>query len=116
MKIFNVFKKNKKTENEFKPIVREMTLIGETNIINNVYVVQQSTKEGIKNYCVSASEEEYMRLLEELKRLNSSDVYLYLKSRFLIEPFLENNFEKVIERCKVNLPKVRLKEYSIFIL
>lgn len=111
-----IFKINSNTDNEYEPIVREMTLIGEINKVNSVYAVQQSTREGVKNYCISATKEDYRKILYELKHLKSIDVYLYLKSRLLIEPFIENDLEKVLEICKIKLPETIIREYSIFML
>lgn len=112
MWLSNIFKKQ--IVNKYDPIVREMTLIGETNLINSVYVVQQSTREGINNYCVSVAKEDYRMIVYELNHLKSTDVYLYLKSRLLLEPFVENDLNKVMEICKIKLPQVNIGQYSIF--
>jgi len=109
-----VNKLNKIFNSEEEPIVRELTFMGATKDINNVYDVQQTTSDGIKNYFISATEDESMKISYYLSALNSKDVYLYLKSRLLVEPFIEDDLEKVLEICKVKLPKISVREYSIF--
>lgn len=99
-----------------EPVVREMTLIGKMDTINNIYIVQQSTLEGVKNYCICAHTEVYTKIIYELRRLNNKDIYSYLKNRLLIEPFIEDDLEKVLEICRLKLPKSNIREYSIFML
>lgn len=116
MRLSNILKRFKTKECDFKPIVREMTYIGETKLNSGIFVIQQSTIQGVKNFCISVAIDKRMMIFDELRRLKSSDVYLYLKSGLLIEPFIEDDFEKVLEVCRMKLPDAIINEYSIFML
>lgn len=94
--------------------VREITYIGFIKPSDNVYVVQQSTRNGIKNYCISASQGERMRLYNELSTLQGADVYKYLHGKLLIEPILEDDFKTVLKLIKTKLPSVNIEEFSPF--
>lgn len=111
-----IFKSNDNKSEAHEAIVREMTFIGERHAIEGIYVVQESTSEGIKNYCISATKEDREKIWYQLLHLKNTSVYFYLQSRLLIEPFIENDFEKVMGICKMKLPGINAIEFSTFML
>ena len=111
-----IFKSGGNKNKNHTPIVRELTFIGELNFITCVYVVQQQTSDGIKNYCISAMKEDFSKIFNQLSKLKHTDVYLYLQSRLLIEPFIENDLKVVLQVCRTKLPQIKVREYSDFML
>lgn len=92
----------------------ELTYIGEL-YNRSIYIFQQLLLGGeIRNYCISASDDEYDKLVYEVTKLNRKEIYLYLKSRLLIEPFVENELEKAMKICTSKVKDSDIREYSIF--
>lgn len=108
-KIKRIFKRRYKQVD----IVREITFVGKMDNAEYVYVVQQETNKGINNFCISAAKNDYEKIWYQLRNLKATEVYLYLKSRLLIEPFIENNLEEVLKKCKGKLPSINQIEYSM---
>lgn len=96
--------------------VREVTFVGETNNGSYLYVIQQQTSLGVKNYCISVNKNSFEALRHELVLLKGNEIYVCIKDKLVFEPFVENDFEKVISILKSVLSDADIRKYSLHVL
>ena len=100
-----------------KAVVRETTYIGKLDDMNNIYIIQQTADGKIVNYCISAQKDELYKMLELLSHLfTKEEVFLYLRDRLLLEPFVEKSLERAMQICRDKLPEANIDDFSPFMM